>query len=384
MASVVRDAKGRSPYWYACYSDANGRRLKKSTELTAKSKALEMARGLEKAAREAKLGSLTEARTRALLGEILQGVSGQSLRVFSMREWFADFVKQKQKAKAEKTAARHEQMMNEFVEFLGVRADKNIAAITSTDIGAFRDKRRSRGLTAATVNLDVTVLSAAFNRALKQGHIPVNPCAGVEPLKEDKAHRPKDTFTPEQVSAVLSVADREWKGLILVAFYTGQRLGDCATLRWRNIDLIKKTMRFETGKTGDEIEVPMHAALEDYFLDLPTAKSNDEFLFQSLAKQAMRSVSPLSKQFRKLMKQAKIEQRLIRERKGENTAARTVHALSFHSLRHSFSSILANAGVPEEVRMALTGHKSRDMHKRYTHHELERLREAAALLPRIK
>jgi len=384
MATVVRDAKGRSPYWYACYTDPNGRRLKKSTELTAKSKALEMARGLEKAAREAKLGSLTEARTRALLGEILQGISGQSLRVFSVREWLGNFVKQKRKAKAEKTAARHEQMMDEFVEFLGPRAERNIAAITTKDIADFRDDRHSLGLTSTTVNLDITVLSAAFNKAVKQGLIPVNPCAGVEPLKDDKPHRSKETFTPDQVSALLRNANDQWKGLILVAFYTGQRLGDCAALRWRNVDLVRKTIRFQSGKTGQEVEVPTHVALEDYLLDLPTAKSDDEFLFPSLAEQAERSVSPLSKQFRKLMKKAEIEQRIIRERKGENTAARTVHALSFHSLRHSFTSILADAGVPEEVRMALTGHKSRDVHKRYTHYELERLRQAAANLPRIK
>ena len=101
MASVVRDPRGRSPYWYACYTDATGRRLKKSTGLTAKSKALEMARRLDKAALEAKQGTLTEARARTLLGEILQSVSGQTLRVFSVVEWLDHFVKQKRKSRSE-------------------------------------------------------------------------------------------------------------------------------------------------------------------------------------------------------------------------------------------------------------------------------------------
>jgi integrase len=61
-----------------------------------------------------------------------------------------------------------------------------------------------------------------------------------------------------------------------------------------------------------------------------------------------------------------------------------VNALSFHSLRHTYSSILANSGVPEELRMALTGHTTRAIHQRYTHHELERLRDAVALLPTLK
>ena len=43
-----------------------------------------------------------------------------------------------------------------------------------------------------------------------------------------------------------------------------------------------------------------------------------------------------------------------------------------------------NNGVPEELRMALTGHRSRNVHQHYTHHELERLRDAVALLPCVK
>jgi integrase len=52
-------------------------------------------------------------------------------------------------------------------------------------------------------------------------------------------------------------------------------------------------------------------------------------------------------------------------------------------LRHSFSSILANAGVSEELRMTIVGHTTRAIHAKYTHHELKRLRDAIALLPRL-
>src|SRR6476660_6035169 len=94
-----RDGKPRSPFWYACYTDALGRRLKKSTGLTAKSKAMEMARALEKASEEARRGALTEARTRELLSEVLQSVNGEGLRVFPVVDWFDHFVKQKKKSR---------------------------------------------------------------------------------------------------------------------------------------------------------------------------------------------------------------------------------------------------------------------------------------------
>jgi integrase len=308
---------------------------------------------------------------------VLQSVNGEGLHVFTVEQWFDHFVKQKRKSRSAKTAARHEQMMREFIKFLGHRARLNVAAVTSKDIADFRDHRQSLGLAPATVNLDITILSSAFNSAWKQGHVSVNPCSAIEPLK-DKVQR-KQVFTPEQVSALVKTAEGDWKGLILVAFYTGARLNDCANLRWRDLDLVShKTIRFEEGKSGGEVVTVIHPALEDYILSLPAPKSDDAFLFPSLAR---RNVSPLSKYFRAIMEEARIEQRVIRER---SKSGRSVNALSFHSLRHSFSSILANAGIREELRMALTGHTTRAIHQRYTHHELAALRDAVAVLPRIK
>jgi len=69
MPYVVRHPTGRSPFWYAVYRDETGRRLKKSTKLTSKSKAL--AHMLQKAAKEARQNRLTEGRARQLLGELL-------------------------------------------------------------------------------------------------------------------------------------------------------------------------------------------------------------------------------------------------------------------------------------------------------------------------
>ena len=72
---------------------------------------------------------------------------------------------------------------------------------------------------------------------------------------------------------------------------------------------------------------------------------------------------------------------LHRAKKGGQ--GRTVRALTFHSLRHSFNSAMANAGVPQEVRMKLTGHMSAEMNRGYTHHELEPLRAAIARIPAV-
>ena len=146
-------------------------------------------------------------------------------------------------------------------------------------------------------------------------------------------------------------------------------------------------------KHGDEHEVSMHSALRDHLLsitkkgklrkagkiiELPAPKKGDEFLFPSLAG---RRVANLSKQFRKLMEAAGVENRKVRE--AGQGAARDVWALGFHSFRRTNVSMLANVGVPEERRMAITAHNTRDVHQGYTHHQLAQQSKDIALLPTL-
>jgi site-specific recombinase XerD len=67
----------------------------------------------------------------------------------------------------------------------------------------------------------------------------------------------------------------------------------------------------------------------------------------------------------------------------QHANGRALSSLSFHSLRHSFNSAMANAGVSQEIRQKLTGHSNADTNKIYTHHELAPLRSAIAALPNL-
>jgi len=337
----------------------------------------------QRAADLARERTLTEARAREIISEIVASVhGGDGLRSFTVRQWFDHFAKIKLDSQSPKTAAKYEQVSREFLEFLGAKADLNILSITSADARTWRDSCKAAGLSATTLNDHITILSAIFNGAWRDHVVSNNPCTAIEPLKDSISakRRKKKPFSPEQVSALIKTAEGDWKGLIMVAFYTGARLGDCANLRWRHVHLLSKVKKitFEVAKTGDEIEVPIHPALEDYLLSLPAPKSDEDFLFPSLAN---RTVSPLSKAFRKIMEDAHIENRDIRT--AGAGAARLVRALSFHSLRHAFVSQLANANVSEEQRMELTGHATRDVHKIYTDLKLEQLQKAIAVLPKV-
>ena len=77
---------------------------------------------------------------------------------------------------------------------------------------------------------------------------------------------------------------------------------------------------------------------------------------------------------------AGINERIVmRDGKGRSTNSKT-----FHGLRHSFISRLANAGVAPEIRQKLAGHSDAKTHGIYTHHEIETLRGAIAKLPSLK
>lgn len=89
----------------------------------------------------------------------------------------------------------------------------------------------------------------------------------------------------------------------------------------------------------------------------------------------------MSMAFKRIMEHAEIKGRLLREANGEG---RSQSSLSFHSLRHGFVSVMANAGVAQELRQKLTGHASAENERaQYTHHELEALRTAVSVSPSI-
>ena len=64
-------------------------------------------------------------------------------------------------------------------------------------------------------------------------------------------------------------------------------------------------------------------------------------------------------------------------------AGKSLSLRSFHSLRHTFNSCLANAGVSQEIRRELVGHASDQVNKRYTHMELATFQQAISSIPRL-
>jgi integrase len=398
MATLTKDSHERSPYWICCYTAADGRRLKKSTKQTDRTKALEVCLALERAEGMAAQGTLTETRARELIGEVLERTSGDSLPFYTTEGWLRDWLRGKEVSKSKNTHLKYSHTIESFIKGVGGRARLNIAAITPKDIESFRDAQIASGKHPNTVRYLVKQLRIPFNAARRQGIITHNPAESVElPGKaknEDGAEATRDVFAPKQVRALMNAAvirergkpvfdaGEEWRGAILYAYFTGARLQDVANVTWSAIELPAKTITYRAKKTGKLVTIPIHPELENYLLELAAPDSGKAFVFPKLAGRGTGGRSGLSMTFSRIMARAHVAGEVMHKPK-KGGRGRTVRTLTFHSLRHSFNSAMANAGVSQEVRMKLTGHVSAEMNKGYTHHELEPLRAAVRAIPSI-
>lgn len=394
MASLTKDSRARSPYWFCCYTSATNQRLKKSTKITIKplkgekrkdgtaknasdkqSEAREMCFSIERAERFAKAGSLTEEAAKKIISEIVERTTGEPLSSFTTREWFDHWLEIKEQVRAGKTTTRYRQVVRDFLSDLGSRANLSVAHIGSNDILGYRNRIITAGKSPRTANLSVKVVSAAFNAALRQKHILSNPCTALESLNFQIQE--KGTFSPAQISQLLRAAEGDWRGAIMLGYYTGARLGDVANMRWNTVNLEEGVIRFTPSKTKKPVTVPLHEDLRRELLKQPGI--GKAFLFPSLAGKGTGGRHGLSGRFATIMQKAGIKGKISRHAHG----ARALSSLSYHSLRHSFNSAMANAGVSQEIRQKLTGHVSAEVNTHYTHHELEPLRAAISLIPRL-
>jgi integrase len=303
------------------------------------------------------------------------------LRFYTTEDWLHDWLKGKQVAKTEGTFLKYANSIEGFLASLGERAKRNVNQITPRDIQRWRDAQIAEGKHPNTCNFAVKHLRMPFNVARRQGLITHNPAEAVEmlPVNGEPARQP---FTIEQVRAILKAAGGDWRGAVMVALYTGARLQDVADMRWESVDLQNKWISFRAGKTRERIKLPMHEALHEFLLELPAPDTGKAFLFPALAGKRSGGKSGLSMAFSRLMERARVRGEVARERTGEK--GRTVNTLTFHSFRHTLTSIMANAGVPVEVRQKFTGHASAAMNQHYTHHEIATLRSAIEKLPELR
>jgi integrase len=372
MASLTKHPKSR--FWVACYTAKDGRQLKRSTKTTNRGKAMHIALELERVEQQARQGTVTTTQLQKILSDTAERVAGDSLTVPTVKAYLEDWLKTVVTRNAATTVERYENAVRLFLESLGAKAGQPVSSVTPKDFETFVNRRLESGVAPKTSIIDLKILNTAFRRAEAYGIILKNPVAAVRPPRMRSSER--EVFTHAEVQKLLDAAPSlEWQTLILLGYFIGARLSDCVHMKWEHVRPADGVVVYQQQKTGKKVIVPMHYHVIEHVHYLSRFGTNG-FLCPTLANKGPGGKHGLSESFKRIVKKAGVDLMIV-----QGAGRRKFTKRTFHSLRHSFNSALANAGVAEEVRMKLTGHSTRAVNTHYTHLQVATLKNAVSSLP---
>ncbi len=105
----------------------------------------------------------------------------------------------------------------------------NLEAITPAHLHKYVRSRKSKGLSDATVNREITILKHLLNYAVECGVIESNPVEKFKRLKEEQKERPR--FTEDQVQKVIDAVRPECRPLFTFIRETGCRREEALSLQ---------------------------------------------------------------------------------------------------------------------------------------------------------
>ena len=320
-------------------------------------------------------------------------IAGGELESYTVRTWLDSWLASRTDA-SKATQLEYRRAKDLFLEFLGARADRPLTTLQPKQVEEFKLKLVER-VAPSTVNKAIKIMKAAFNNAVAKRQLEFSPAEHVTTIEVDETNR--RPFTDDELKKLLSVIDHlddkksddkepkaslstEWRTMVLLGFYTGLRLGDCANLTWKHIELQNSTLNVETEKTSRRqilpLAEPLNRHLQKLAGDIPDAP-----LCPSLCGKA---TPLLSNQFYDIMATAGLVEKRNHKSKGKGRdAKRDTGQISFHSLRHNCTSALKSSGVSDSVAMDIVGHETVSVSRSYTKIDDTAKRAAINKLPDI-
>jgi len=248
--------------------------------------------------------------------------------------------------------------VNEFFGNMPVRT------ITKNTVAEYRQARKTKNpqLKDSTLNRDVGVVRRILYWALEQGLITTNPVARIGMVRERRVKKPILSLAHENL--ILAVAKPHLRDMVIAALDTGMRRGELFKQLWEDVDLVHGVLYVSRSKTaeGSGREVPLTRRLKDLLQQKAkglASLSGPVFTFRG------NPIGDFKRSWETSQRDAKLPLRY-----------------RFHDLRHTFATRLMEAGVVQDIRMALMGHEPRTVHWGYTHVELPAKREAITKLER--
>ncbi len=222
-----------------------------------------------------------------------------------------------------------------------------VGEVRRQDLQALADDLFASGLGAGTVSNVLNPIQALYRRAVDRDELAFNPSEGID-LPTGASTRPKRIASAEEAAALLEALEPEDRPVWATAFYAGLRRGELQALRCRDVDLGASLIHVERGWDQDEgaIEpksrsgrrrVPLLAILRDYLDEhvMRTERLGDDLVFGRSAVDAFVAST--------------IDGRAKRAWGGES-------GITLHECRHTFASLLIDAGANAKAVQEFMGH----------------------------
>jgi integrase len=258
-----------------------------------------------------------------------------------------------------KTHEVYQLALDHFLKFTG---DLPLDSITPRHIDLFKAFRMSK-VSPATVNLELRALKTFFN-CLKRWEILLkSPADGVGSVR--LSQRTPAFLTIEQLQRLVGSLKDDWlRRIVLFAAMTGARLGEVLNLTWDRVDLEGRVVLIESNlnfrvKCGKIRAIPLN---ETALQLLQSMAVRDGLVFRG-KRGGKANPNHVSGHFRRAVRNMGLDERL-----------------HFHSLRHTFASLLVQAGISLYQVQQLLGHSSSRVTEMYAHLQSPKLHHVVELL----
>jgi len=256
---------------------------------------------------------------------------------------------------------------------------KTMQGVTPEIASAFAASMTKDGKSANTVNKYLALLTLVFRILKKPARLAVNPWEDIQ--RKRIVSQGRRELTLMELRKVCETAKDEMRIMLAIGIYTGLRLGDCATLRWGEVDLVRGSITRIPNKTGRRnskpVLIPIHPALGAMLAEIPV-KARKVYILPGMATDYLSRSDIVTNQVQKLFSDCDILTHkpgtgyVIKvhddgKREKIDTGKRAVVEVGFHSLRHSFVSLCRAANTPLSVVESIVGHSSPAMTRHYTH-----------------
>jgi integrase len=235
------------------------------------------------------------------------------------------------------------------------------AALTTEKLKEFRRKRSSEGRSDATSNRELSILRTALNRGRKCTPPKVVTIPYFPMVAETNTRQ--GFLTDEQYVKLRDALPDYLKPLFITAYSVGVRVGELQAIEWRQVDWNQGfiTLDSEHTKNGYARAVPiLDGDMRDW---LAWSKKNAEG-----GDRVFHNEGAPIKEFRGAWRKA--------------CELAGIPDLKFHDLRRTAVRNMRRAGVPQVVRMRITGHRTDSMERRYNIVDTEDIRSAKEMMQR--